>query len=100
MDNFKNLAFQKKFVYNVLKKFDKLNDESTNTFHDNFETSCRDTAEDIILINKKLKKRLIWENPDIFIKSDNLKPAAQLKNSCSTRENINSYMIQKMLYDT
>ena len=34
----KNLDVQRKFVYDVLKKFDKLNE--------NFETSCRYTAVD------------------------------------------------------
>ena len=72
MNNFENIDVQKKFVYDVLKKFDKLNDGSTNisinTFYENFETSCRYTAVDTIHIKEKLKKRSPWENPDICLK--------------------------------
>ena len=62
----------------------------TNTLYDHFETSCRETAIDIIPFKEKLKKRSPWENPDICLKRDMLKTAAQLKNSCPTIENINS----------
>ena len=60
----KNPDIQKKFICEVLKKFENLNDEtsniSTNTFYDHFETSCRKTAIDIIPFKEKLKKRFPW----------------------------------------
>ena len=77
----KNPDIQKKFICEVLKKFENLNDEtsniSTNTLYDHFETSCRETAIDIIPFKEKLKKRSPWENPDICLKRDMLKTAAQ-----------------------
>ena len=69
--------------------------------YDHFETSSRETAIDIIPFKEKHKKISPWENPDICLKWDMLKTEAQLKNSCSTIENINSYYLsQRALYDT
>ena len=51
-------------------------------------------------IKEKLKKRSLWENQDICLKRKNLHEAAQLKNSCPSEENTESYnLAQKLLYD-
>ena len=58
-------------------------------------------VEKLQLISYPSKKNLKRENPDICLKRDMLKTAAQLKNSCPTIENMNSYYLsQKALYDT
>ena len=64
---------------------------STNIRYDNLEISYREIAKEIIPIKEKLKKRTPWENQDIFLKRKNLHQAAQLKNSCPSEENTESY---------
>ena len=74
---------------------------STNIIYKHFETSCREIAKDIIPIIDKFKKRTPWENKDICLKRKNLHEADQLKNSCPSELNTESYnLAQKFLYDT
>ena len=45
--------------------------------------------------------RTPWENQDICLKRKNCHQAAQLKNSCLSEENTESYnLTQELLYDT
>ena len=74
---------------------------SSNIIYEYFETSCRESSKEIIRIKEKLIKRTPWENQDICLKRQNLHQAAQLKNSCPSEENTETYnLAKKLLYDT
>ena len=60
-----------------------------------------ESAKEIIPIKEKLKKRTPWVNQDICLKRKHLHRAAQLKNSCPSEENTESYNLsQQLIYDT
>ena len=81
--------------------YNKTSNISSNIIYEYFDTSCRESAKEIIPIKEKLKKRTSWENQDICLKRKNRYQAAQLKNSFPSEENTESYnLAQKLLYDT
>ena len=96
---------QNRFVNEVRNKFELLkgttSNISTNIIYEHLETSCRESANEIIPIKEKFKNRIPWKNQDICLKRKNLHQAAQLKNSCPSEENTESNnLAQELLYAT
>ena len=54
-------------IYLKISTTQNIEHRSTNIIYEYFETSCRESAKEIIPIKEKLKKRTPLENQDIYI---------------------------------